>query len=429
MISKTTLENGIRIITEPMKDSRSVSIGFLVTAGPKDELHKQSGLAHLCEHMLFQGTGSRTSSEIYRMMDESGGQIGGFTTRDYTCFSATTLDDYMPYSLDLFGDLFLNSIFPEPSIANEKNAIGREIDETQDSPDEWAHDHLKSMVWKGSALGRSIVGDPDDVKRLTREDVIYFIHQHYHPSRMIISAAGNIIHDDFVAQVRDGFWRMMGDSLPARIAGPEFKTGIVIEHRPLKSAYFSIGFRALPFAHNERYMIHSLNKIIGGGTSSRLFMRIREEKGLVYRIGSEYYAYQEDGIIVIEGSTTPEYIINTLGLILVELWKLASQMEPVTDEELWKANMQIKAQHLMASESSHTRMSRLAVQELYFDKQIDEDETIANIDTCTTESMNRFLGKHFAAMLATLSVAVVGPEEMPCDKEAVQDVLDSFATQ
>ncbi len=426
MIFKTELENGIRIVTESMQDSRSVSIGFIVDAGPKNEMPGQSGLAHLSEHMIFQGTGNRNSAAINRMMDESGGQIGGFTTRDYTCFSATTLDDYMPYALDLFGDLFLNSIFPETSLANEKNAIIREIDEAQDRPDDCVHDKLKSMVWKDTALGRSIAGDPENVKAMTREDVIYFSHKHYQPSRIIISAAGNILHDDFVAQARDGFWRMMGESCPALLEKTNFRQSISVEHRALRSAYFSIGIRALPFAHKDRYAFHILNKIIGGGTSSRLFMRIREEKGLVYRIESEYHAYREDGIIVIEGSTAPEYVINTLALILVEVWKLAGQTEPVTDDELWKARMQIKAQYLMASENSHTRMSRLAVQELYFGSQIHEDDLIKSIDSCSTEALNQFSAKHLAGTLPSVSVAVTGPSEMACSKEAIKDMLDSF---
>ena len=190
-----------------------------------DEAAEQSGLAHLTEHMLFQGTGSRSASEIAHQMDLGGGMIGGFTTRDYTCFTATVLDDYYPYTLDLFSDLLLNSTFPVESLRREQEAILNEIAMGYDNPGTRTHELLIENIWSGQPLGRSIAGQPATVKKLSREDLIYFVHTHYLPDRIIVAAAGNLEHADFVAQVRDGFWRMLGQRNERSLTSHCFRSG------------------------------------------------------------------------------------------------------------------------------------------------------------------------------------------------------------
>jgi predicted Zn-dependent peptidase len=208
---QTTLENGIRVVTESMPEARSLSIGILIDAGPRDESPGQGGLAHLTEHALFQGTSSRDARQIARLMDLAGGQVGAFTTRDYTCFHATVLDDYRTYALDLFGDVLLNSTFPAEALERETQSILSEISAAWDAPFERAGQLLKALAWPNHPLGRPVAGWADTVAALTREDVIYFVHQNYLPNRLIIAAAGHVEHLDFVAQVRVAFWRLLGD--------------------------------------------------------------------------------------------------------------------------------------------------------------------------------------------------------------------------
>ncbi|MDH4318807.1 MAG: insulinase family protein, partial [Desulfobulbaceae bacterium] len=222
MLKKTILENGIRIISERMEGVRSIAFGVLVNACPRDERPEQFGIAHLAEHMMFQGTSSRNATEIAKLMGAAGDNMGAFTTRDYTCYYATVLDDYFPYAIDLMGDIFLNSIFPAESLASEKDAILNEIRGELDSPEHRVHSLLKATVWPEHSLGRSITGTPESVRRLTREDLIYFTHEHYGPDRLIISAAGHLEHNDIVAQVRDGFWRLSGESLAAPVQEAKF---------------------------------------------------------------------------------------------------------------------------------------------------------------------------------------------------------------
>lgn len=410
MYRKSTLENGIRVVTDTISGHRSISMGIIIDAGPFDEGPDQSGLAHLVEHALFCGTSSRDASQIARLMDEAGGQMGAFTARDFTCYSATVLDDYFPYALDLLGDILLNSIFPPESLEREKNAILREIASTGDLPSERAHDLLKFFAWPDHPLGRSIAGQPQTVEQMTREDVIYYVHEHYSPDRIIVAAAGNVHHEDFVAQVRDAFWRMIGKSLPTARTLPIFQSGVALDSVPVSQAYFSIGIRACPYAAPERYGIHVINNILGGGISSRLYRRIREGRGLAYHISSEYHAYRDDGMLVIEGCSAPENILQVLELILDEIWKLISDDEPVNEEELWKAKMQIRGQHLISGENTNTRMSRLASQELYFNGHIPDEDILAQIDEIKIQSLQLLTNQVLQEGVHQAAVAIVGPD-------------------
>jgi len=428
MYRKTTLENGISIVTETMPAARSVTMGVLVNAGPQNDPPQRSGLAHLTEHLMFQGTSSRDAAQIARLMDVGGGHMGGFTTRDYTGYFATVLDDYYTYALDLLGDILLNSIFPADSLERERGVVLREIDAGCDAPDERAHTRLKAFAWPDHPLGRPITGRPDTVHAITREDIIYFVHQNYLPDRIIVAAAGNVDHEDFTAQVRDAFWRMMGvsDVQTTIQPPPVFQAGVVLDHMPVSQAYFSLGIPAFPYTHPDRYSLHILNNLLGGGISSRLFRRIREERGLVYSISSEYHAYRDDGMLVIEGSTTPECLMPVLGLTLVELWKLMSGDEPVGDEELWKTKMQIRGQHLIANEDTNTRMSRLATQELYFGHHIPAGEILAHIDNVDCQKLQH-AGEALADGLCQAAMAIAGPEApQHYDMASIEDLLTSF---
>ncbi|MCP4747722.1 MAG: insulinase family protein [Desulfobacteraceae bacterium] len=409
MYQKTTLENGLRVVTKSMPNARSIAMGILVDTGVKDEPSDKSGLAHMAEHLLFRGTSNRDSIQIARLMDEAGGQMGGFITRDYTCYTATVLDDYRTFAIELFGDILLNSLFSENDIEREKGTIIREISSVTDVPDQRTDNLLKSYIWNGHYLGISLHGDPEDVKKLTREDVIYFVHSQYLPDRFIISAAGNVEHHDFVSQVRDSFWRVIGESTPRQNTFPTFHSGVIVEHMPVSHVYFSIGFRAFAYSHPQRYEVHILNKIIGGGISSRLFRRIREERGLVYDIRSEYQAYQDDGLIVIEGSTAPEHFMNVFILTISEIWKTFTFEAPIADEELWKAKMQIRGQHLISAENSNTQMSRLATQELYFGNHIASEQILEAIDKIDLNTLANLSNNYLLDSLKNAAVAVVGP--------------------
>jgi len=407
---QTMLENGIRVVTEEVPGVRSIALGVLVDVGPRQETPAQSGMAHLIEHLVFQGTGSRNAQQIASLMDLSGGQFGGFTTRDYTCYHATVLDEHRTYALDLLGDLLLNSIFAPGCLEREKEAILHEIALGRDTPQQRVQDLLKALAWPGHPLGRDIAGLPETVRNISREDLIYFFHEHYTPDRLIVAAAGNLEHDDVTAQVRDAFWRMLGQGDPTRHPAPEQRGGVGLEAAGVSQAYFAVGVPALPYAHPDRYALYIFNQVLGGGISSRLYRRLREERGLVYHVDSDYHAYRDAGMLVVSGSTAPEQLTQVLGMVLLELWRAALGQDSVDDEELWRAKTQVRRQHLLAAECTATRMSRLATQELYFGAPLPAAAILDQIEAVDRAALRRLGNNHLADALARTAIAVVAPE-------------------
>jgi predicted Zn-dependent peptidase len=405
-----------------------VSLGVLVDVGPQEDPPGLCGLAHLSEHALFQGTSGRSAFEIARLMDVAGGAMGAFTARDYTCFHANVLDEYLTYATELFGDMLLNSVFPAENIEREKQAILREIGLRNDSPTERVHQRLKRLIWPHHALGSFVPGDAEAVERITRDDVEAFVRRHYTPDRIIIAAAGNVEHDAVVEQVRDSFWRLEGVRPSHRPAPCRFHSGVALDEAPVSQAYFAIGLKAPAYAASERYRLFLLNSVLGGGLSSRLFRKLREERGLVHGISSELHAYRDAGVWVIEGSTSPEQLQSVLALTILELQQLATFETPIDDEELWTAKRQVRGQHLLAAEDAHTRMSRLATQELYFGRPLSEAEILGHLEQVTVENLWQTCRLQLLPAVGRLALSVVGPEAPECySLESLEDLLGEFA--
>jgi predicted Zn-dependent peptidase len=401
------LENGVRVVTESVKGVRSVSIGVIVDCGPKDETDAEAGLAHLCEHLLFQGTGARDAREIARQVDLFG-HAGGVTTRDYTCCYASTLDDYQYYALDLLGDVLLNSTFPDQYLQRERQAILSEMERGRDVPEQYVHDLARSKAWRGGTLGRPIAGHARTVARFTREDAIYFLQRHYTPDRIVIAASGCLDHEDFVAQTRDAFWRLLGYREPAPRRSPVFCPGLTAESINSAQAYFSLAIPAPDFADPDRYVVHIVNRILGGGISSRLSRKLREQAGLVYDVHSEYHAYRDGGMISVEGSTQPEHLAEVAALAVSSVADLLTEREPVEAEELWRAKTHLRIEHMMSSEDTYTRMCRLATQELYLGRHLESGMVLAEIDGVDLAGISRFCRRYWSDFSGA-HLAAAGP--------------------
>lgn len=420
---RTVLENGLRVVTEPVPAVRSISMAVLADAGPGLDPPGKEGLAHLVEHLMFQGTSTRDALAIARLMDDAGGQIGGFTSRDYTCYAATVLDDYRTYALELLGDILLNSTFPDAALERQQRAIVCEIEARRDSVEHRLETNLKQLAWSGTLLGRPIAGSPESVLRLKRADVLRFVADSYLPEHMIVAAAGRVDHDDFVSQVRDAFWRLGSDqglpSAPPPATATTAAAGrcdplpgrVSLEHRPLAQAYFSIALPAGPYADPERYPLFLLDRILGGGISSRLFRRLREEEGMVYDIGSQLHCYRRAGLWLIRGSTAPQNLSAALRKVLVELTGLLSGSRGADEEELVRARRQLSAQHLLGGENPHTRMSRLATQELYFGRSLSTEEIVVGIEAVNEDALLSRAQALRAAARGRLCLAVLAPDE------------------
>ncbi|MBL8179406.1 MAG: insulinase family protein, partial [Bryobacterales bacterium] len=411
----TRLENGIRVVTDEIRGVSQVAIGVVVECGSRHEAADERGLAHLCEHMLFQGTSLRDSMQIARHIDYAGGRVGGFTTRDYTCFHASVLGDYCYHALDLLGDMLLNFTLPQESVEREKQSILSEIREQQDIPPHYLDAQVKREAWAGHSLAWPVTGTEESVRGFTREDIIYFLHRNYTPDRIIVAAAGDLNHDDFVAQVHDAFWRFLGEGCNQEDGAAGFEPGFAMVELPCAQSYFHVGFPAPAYEAENRYAMHVLSWILGGGLSSRLFRRLREEKGWVYQVDTDYQAYRGAGMLSLEGSTTPELLLDVIPVALQCISDVAGWKAPVTAEELDRAKTAIRAQFLIASEDVHTRMCRAATQQLYFGRTIPVEEIAAGIGAVSLpemKSLARWMG-HEAVPRA--NVAVGGP--LPGEKD------------
>ncbi|MGL5096720.1 MAG: M16 family metallopeptidase, partial [Planctomycetia bacterium] len=381
----------------------------------------QCGLAHLAEHLLFQGTHTRDALTIARLMDTSGGKVGGFTTRDYACYHATVLDDDRTYALELLGDVLLNATVPAESVDREKRTLLREIAGALDAPSEHVHALLKATAWPNHSLGRPVAGAAADLERLNRGDVVDFLARWYVPTGVVAAAAGNVDHADFVAQVGDGFWRMAGHPAPPLEPPPVFHPGFAYVPAASSQVYFALGFPAPSFTDPQRFPMHVLTNILGVGVSSRLFRRVREELGLAFDLSADYHAYRDAGMLVVEGSTAPDALPAVLGAVLTEVWGLATLDRPVAEEELWKARRQLLGQFLLESENSYTVMARLATQEFYFGRTFTAEESLQALAGVDAAALERCAAEWWAPSLPKLAAAVVGPAD-----PAVAELLAGF---
>ena len=413
-------------MTESIPWARSVSMTVLLDCGSRDESLEEAGLAHFCEHLMFQGTGSRRASEIRKTIDNAGGHIGAFTARDYTCYYASVMDDYCFHALDLLGDIILNSTFPEESVKREKSAILCEIQAGLDNPPHFAQALLKQGLWPDHPLGRPIAGDGQAIKGFTREDVIYFVQKHYSPDRMIIAAAGSLDHDDFVAQTRDCFWRLIGKSRAQR-KPPTVPPGrFQVSQCSSNQAYFALGIPCVSYAHPARYDIHVLTDLFGGGLSSRLHDRLREEWGVVYDVAAEYHAYHDAGVIVVEGGTSPSNLHTAVELIFNEVAALGNWTKPVEEEELSRIKTRIRGTYQVSGSNVHTQMTRLATQELYFGKSIPEEDILTAVANVNVDSLRHTAGSIFRRRMGDVIGAVVGPQETTSCESDLEQLMKAF---
>lgn len=408
---KTTLENGLRVVTLANPAACSVTLGLLVEAGTAVERPDQQGIAHLVEHMIFQGSSNRDALEIARLMDGVGGRVGAFTGRDYACFFAQVVDEFVPFAIDLLGDVLLNPVFPEDALAREKRAILCEHEASLDNPEQRAHEVLKAHLWPNHALGRPLLGRQNSIDSLEREDLIYFLHTHYQPNRMVIAASGALIHEDFVAQVRDAFWRLLGERAPVPQRRPSTRATLVLEPAAVSQAYFSLGMEAPSFTAKDRYPAHLTSQVLGAGISSRLFATLRERHGLVYHVESTYDAWRDAGLFTVEGSTSVDALPQVIDFILAELDDLFRGRHPVTEEELHRAKIRLRSQIQLAAEDTHALMSRLGTQELYFARYLPEEELLRAIEAVDCATLEEFIASTMAPSFDASALAVVGPAE------------------
>lgn len=407
MYRKTTLPNGVRIITEDMPHVRSASIGIWADVGSACERDEQRGISHLVEHMLFKGTRRRTAREIAEQMDGVGGNLNAFTDKETTCYYAKVIDHHVPLAVDVLSDMFLHSIFDKTEILKEQKVVLEEIKMYDDSPDELIHDLFIQTMWSGSNLGAPTIGFSDSVSSITRDDLREHMRTRYAPNSVVVTAAGNIDHERIVELFAKSFENFTGScSLPVA-ESPYTTPSAMFRHKDSEQAYLVFGAQGLSVRDERRYVVAVLDTILGGGMSSRLFQEIREKRGLVYTVYSFQAAYRGAGLFAIYAGTSPRNVQECVNVITEQLARLRE--EKIEDAELHLAKEHMKGNLTLSLESTSSRMIRLGRSEFSLGRQVSTEEIEAAIDLVTAEQVQALARDLFAPSRAGL--CVLGPVE------------------
>ena len=393
-IRRQKLPNGLTIITEQMQHIRSASIGVWLQTGSRDEDPEWNGISHFIEHMVFKGTKHRTAEEIARQVDSIGGNMDAFTAKECICFNVKVLDEHVPVALDILSDLVLNPVFDASDIARERGVIMEEIKMDEDNPDYLVHEIFTQNFWRDHPLGKPILGTKETVKRFDREPVVDAYAHRFSPGNIIVSAAGNLDHDRFVELVTGHFQHMKPMTNGFHSSTPKISSRIILRNKKaLEQVQLCIGVPAHPIAHEKRHAGYVLNTLLGGGMSSRLFQNIRERQGLAYSIYSDLNPYRDTGCLAVYAGTSLASASKVVQSVVSEFRKLKS--EPVPQEELQRSKAQLKGSLMLSLESSTSRMSNLARQEMYFDRFYDLDELIQKIEAVSAEDLSTLAGEFF----------------------------------
>jgi predicted Zn-dependent peptidase len=381
-IHRELLPNGLLVLSEEMAHIRSVSIGIWMKTGSRDEVLESNGISHFVEHMVFKGTTTRSAGDIARQVDSIGGNMDAFTGKETICFNIKVLDEHLPIAIDILSDLVLNPIFDPKDIAREKGVILEEIKMDEDNPDYLVHEIFTQNFWKDHPLGKPILGTKETVRSFEQEKLFDFYRQRFSPNNMIISAAGNLNHARFMELIRSKFADLKpvpnGFHMPAPAVTPRI---ITRNKKSLEQVQLCVGVPSHPISHEKRYVSYVLNTVLGGGMSSRLFQKIREEQGLAYAIYSDLNPYRDTGCMTVYAGTSLEATPSVVDSVMAEFRELKAR--PIPAEELRRAKDQLKGSLMLSLESSTSRMSNLARQQMYFDRFFNMDETIEQIESVT----------------------------------------------
>jgi len=416
-VDKTVLKNGIRIVSQKMAHTRSVSMGVWVNVGARDESVEESGLSHFIEHMIFKGTRKRSAYQIAKEFDAVGGQTNAFTTMENTCYHARVLDARVDTMADILCDIFTNSVFDPAEVEKERPVILQEIGMVEDNPEEYVHVLSGYNFWGDHPLGRSILGTPENVLGFDVAAIKKFFHRLYQPERIVISAAGNIEHRRLVQLVAPPFEALAaGNGFPQRYPPRECSV-VDVHHRHLEQMHICLSTRGLPITDAGRYSLSLLNTILGGNMSSRLFQQVREKRGLAYSVYSFASSHVDTGMFGVYMGVDPRRAEETTRLVLDELLKMTKQ--PVTVSELSGAIEYTRGSLLLGAESTDNQMVRTAQNEIHFGCDLPLETIIEKIEAVTADDIQQLACRLFD--VDHMALTLLGPADT--DKKEFEKML------
>ena len=388
----TTLANGLRVVSEEMPWVETVSLGVWVDVGTRNEPAEINGVAHLLEHMAFKGTERRSARLIAEEIENVGGHLNAYTSREQTAFYAKVLKEDVPLGVDILSDILQHSTFDPAELERERTVIIQEIGQAADTPDDVIFDRFQEQAYPDQAMGRPVLGEAEIIKTIGRDAVAGYMNQHYAADRMVLSAAGALDHDRLVDLAQRHF-----TDLPAYRGAPveaaRYQGGDQREDKDLEQVHLVLGFPGVSYADDDYYTASTLSTILGGGMSSRLFQEIREKRGLVYTVYSFASSYADGGIFGVYAGTGEDEVEELMPVLCDEIVKSA---DTLTEEEVARARAQLKASILMGLESTSARCEHVASQLLIYGRPIEARELVRKIDEVDLGAVQRLAKRIFA---------------------------------
>ena len=387
-----------------MTQVRSVSIGVWLTRGSRHETADRGGIAHFVEHMLFKGTATRTAEDIAQAIDSIGGQLDAFTAKEYASYYIKVLDEHLPLAIDILSDIVRNPAFTAEDVEREKKVVVEEIKMVEDTPDDLVHELFTQGFWQDHPLGRPILGTRETVESFSADLLRDYFRKAYAPRNLIVSAVGNLEHARVRDMVEDKFGTMVEAGERIREQAPTVVPTVLIRNKELEQSHLCLGVDSYQQNHDDRYTSYVLNTLLGGSMSSRLFQNIREKRGLAYAVFSGLSAYRDAGSFTIYAGCSNEAVGEVIDLVVEELRGV--KHAPVPDAELRRSKDHLKGSLMLSLENTASRMSHIARQEIYFDRQFGLDETLQGIEQVTADEVQRVAVDLFRS--GSLAATVLG---------------------
>jgi predicted Zn-dependent peptidase len=393
---KTTLPNGIRVVSETIPHVRSVSIGVWIHVGSRDERASTNGISHFIEHMVFKGTERRSVREIAQSIESVGGYLNAFTGKEHTCYYARVLDEHAPLALDVIADMVLHPLFPEKELEKERGVIIEELKNAEDDPEDIIHDYFDKAIFGSHPLGFPVIGNEPNLRRFTRNDLLTYFRKHYVAHNIVVAAAGNLQHEYLVDLVEREFEkapRRAQTNGSERRKPTKLGSGRFEHPKPIQQAHVCLGTSTFGVRDQRRYTLMTLNTLLGEGMSSRLYQNIREKYGFAYSVYSYVNLLSDMGAFAAYIGTDQSHVERSIELIVKELEKLKTK--PVGQSELERTKAQLKGSMMLSLESMPSRMMRLGSSELYFGELMSLDSIVKEIDAVTSEQIYRLANDLF----------------------------------
>jgi len=425
MHKKFILNNGIKVIMRNIPHVRSVSIGVWVNTGSTVETEENNGISHFIEHMLFKGTFKRTAKEIAVHMDNIGGQLNAFTSKECTCYYSKVLDSHIDTAIDLLSDMLLNSKFDDNDILKEKSVICEEISMYEDSPEDLVYDSLSKTIFHKHSLGFPILGTYNSIESLKKQDILDYMDCNYTGKNIVISVAGSFEEDYLIEELKRKFGYFSFKTGKNRtIEKPIFHSNYTYTNKDIEQIHLCVGFEGIPNDGEENlYPLYILNNIFGGSMSSRLFQVVREEHGLAYSIYSHPSFYKNFGLFSIYVSLNPQQLSNVVKLISSETKNLVKDY--ITEEELNRSKEQLKGNYILGLESTSSIMTMLGKSEIYGKKIESMEEVLKKIDNVSMYDIKNNINKIFNN--EKISLSIVGKLDEKTTRKSFEYIKNELA--